>query len=134
MSFLRSHLKPLCRAIAACMLFSSIYVPAVQADIVGTGAIVQSEKADQGRTYLKTWLAREDIKEQLQTMGVEEDQLQARVDSMTDSEVLAVVDRIDELPAGASLGGALIIAFVVLIITDALGITNVFTFVNKHHR
>ena len=131
MSYLRSHLKPLCRIIAASLLFSSVYVPAVQADIVGTGAMIQSAEAEQNRTHLQSLLARTDVKEELQAMGVSMDQVQARVDSMTDTEVLAVVDRIDELPAGASLGGALVVIFIVLIITDALGITDVFTFVKS---
>jgi hypothetical protein len=57
----------------------------------------------------------------------------ARVDSLTDAEAQRIADQIEELPAG---GGFLLtfllvvgIIVVILIITDAMGYTNVFTFV-----
>jgi hypothetical protein len=40
---------------------------------------------------------------------------------------------LDQLPAGGSVVGALVLIFLVLLVTDLLGLTNVYPFV-KHNR
>ena len=55
-----------------------------------------------------------------------------RAIAATDAAAGAARERIDQLPAGADAGGALIsallIIFIVLLITDILGVTKVFPF------
>jgi len=59
-------------------------------------------------------------------------EVKARVAALTDQEAAQLAERIDQLPAGADAGGALIsallIIFIVLLITDILGVTKVFPF------
>jgi hypothetical protein len=50
---------------------------------------------------------------------------------MSDDEILKISSEIDTLPAGGDLGGivgAVVFVFVVLLITDILGLTKVFGF------
>ena len=57
----------------------------------------------------------------------------ARVDSLTDAEAQRIVDEIEELPAGGNFLVTFLlvvgIIVIILIITDAMGYTDVFTFV-----
>ena len=58
----------------------------------------------------------------------------ARLASLSDQEVQEIAGRIDELPAGQNaVVGVLVIAgvvFLVLVIMDLLGVTDVFPFIN----
>jgi hypothetical protein len=66
-------------------------------------------------------------------MGVDSKDIQARVDNMTDREVAIMADKMDQLPAGQGIVGTVVFIFLVLLITDILGYTDVFPFV-KHHQ
>lgn len=39
-----------------------------------------------------------------------------------------MAEQLEQLPAGASVVGALLVVFIVLLVTDILGLTNVFPF------
>ena len=78
------------------------------------------------------FLDRSDVRAQLESMGVNPADAKARVASMTDDEAAQLAAKIDNLPAGGDAAGALIgallIIFIVLLITDILGVTHVFPF------
>ena len=61
----------------------------------------------------------------------------SRAASLSDAEILRIADRIPEMPAGGSaLGvivGASLVVFLVLLVTDIMGYTDVFPFVTRHH-
>jgi hypothetical protein len=59
-------------------------------------------------------MARADVQQQLQAMGIQPGEAQARVATMTDAEVNAIAGKIDSLPAGATSGWA--IAGIVIVI------------------
>jgi len=71
-------------------------------------------------------------------LGVDRAEAVRRVAGLTDAEAQAAVDRFDRLPAaGDGVGvviGAALIVFIILLITDILGFTNVFPFVKKSVR
>ena len=74
-------------------------------------------------------LERADVQGQLQAYGVSVDEAKARVAALSDAEAAELAARIDSLPAGgASIVGALLIVFLVLLLTDILGYTKVFPF------
>jgi hypothetical protein len=53
----------------------------------------------------------------------------ARVAALTDEEAATLAGRIDQLPAGSSdILGILLVVFIVLLITDILGLTKIFPF------
>ena len=66
------------------------------------------------------------ILEQLILGGVKQSDARIRVAAMTDAQVQAIHERIDENPAG---GNVIVIAFLVLVITDLLGYTDIFPFI-----
>lgn len=73
---------------------------------------------------------RQQITRQLVELGVDKQIASTRVASMSDLQIIEINQKIDELPAGADAGGLLLAVFVVLVITDAMGVTDVFPFVN----
>jgi uncharacterized protein DUF6627 len=115
------------RKLLACLLIVSmagIGLPLpVQAGLVGTEAAVAS--GDRGA--ILSMLDRADVRAQLEARGVNPAQVKARVAALTDAEAAEIAARIDELPAGGILGFILLV-FVILLITDILGLTKVFPF------
>lgn len=131
MDKLRRLSKPIAHLVAFGILALGIHLPAAQAAIVGTDAVVSAQRADQERARLHELLDRETVQQQLLAAGVDPQQAKARVDALSDSEVQTLAAKIDELPAGGDALGVLVFVFVVLLITDILGFTDVFPFVKK---
>lgn len=120
--------------IMAVMIFliSTPYQSALAA-LINTETILAENQSQEARDYLKQLMAREDVRSALIAQGIDPMEAEARIASLSDSEVIAVVDEIEQLPAGGSaLGiivGAVLIVFLVLLATDILGYTDVFPFV-----
>ncbi len=90
---------------------------------------------DGPKAHLVSALDRAEISQALEELGVDPSEAKRRVAGLTDAEAQLALDRLDTLPAGGSTAGAIIGAvvfvFVVLLITDLLGFTDVFPFVKK---
>ncbi|TMI45537.1 MAG: hypothetical protein E6H41_00675 [Betaproteobacteria bacterium] len=96
-----------------------------QAGIVPTGAALGSAQRDR----IASMLERADVRAQLEAYGVRAADVKARVAALTDEEAAQLAGKLDSLPAGGDgIIGALLLIFVVLLITDILGLTKVFPF------
>ncbi|MBI1396818.1 MAG: PA2779 family protein [Betaproteobacteria bacterium] len=111
-------------------------VTAVQAALVGTETVGHAARDAAGieaqRAKVAAFLDRADVVHQLDRLGIAPAEAKARVAAMSDDEVLNAAGKIDSMPAGgdgfgAVLGVALVV-FIVLLITDILGFTKVFSF------
>ena len=131
MEKLRRLSKPVSHLVVLCLLALSLHLPAAHAGMIGTEAVVNAAQVQQYRERLRSTLNRDDVQAQLIARGVNPAQVQARVDSLTDQEVQSLSGKIDQLPAGGDGLGLLVFIFIVLLITDILGFTNIFPFV-KH--
>ena len=131
MDKLRRLTKPVSHLVVLGMLALSLHLPAANAGMVGTEAVVSATQAQLNRERIVSTLNRDDVKTQLMARGVDPAQVQARLDSLTDEEVQTLATKMDQLPAGGDGVGLLVFLFIVLLITDILGFTNIFPFV-KH--
>lgn len=131
MDKLRRLAKPVSHLVVLGLLALSLHLPAANAALVGTEAVVSAARAQQNRERLTQTLNRMDVRELLVARGVDPSQVQARLDSLTDEEVQTLATKMDQLPAGGDGLGLLVFIFVLLLITDILGFTNVYPFV-KH--
>lgn len=133
MFFLRRYSRFVALPLAALMMAVSMPLGAAQAALVSTDQIIDKSEVAADRAQVASFLARDDVRRNLQAMGVDPDEAAARVAVMTDAEVRQVAARIDELPAGQDVAVALISAalliFLVLLVTDLMGVTDVFPFV-----
>lgn len=77
-------------------------------------------------------IERSDVRARLQSFGVNPADARARVAALSDDEAAQLAMRLDSLPAGADGGasiiGAAVLIFLVLLLTDILGFTHVFPF------
>ena len=131
MEKLRRLTKPVSHLVVFGLLALSLHLPAAQAGMIGTESVVNAAQVQQDRERLRSTLNRDDVQAQLIARGVDPAQVQARVDSLTDQEVQTLTGKMDQLPAGGDGLGLLVLLFIVLLITDILGFTNIFPFV-KH--
>ena len=108
-------------------------IPAVQAELVATDR-VETTRQDgfSGRELLGSLLDRADVRAALERQGVSAVDAKARVNALSDDEVERLAARFDSLPAaGNGFESALwlgFLVFVILLITDILGFTKVFSF------
>ncbi|MBO1520407.1 PA2779 family protein [Oceanisphaera pacifica] len=106
-----------------------IAVQAQPSQLVSTQSALDAVQISAERERINDLLARTEVQEQLVNYGVEMSEVEARVAAMSDQEVLQMADQLDNMPAGANaVIGALLTVFIVLLITDLLGLTNVYPF------
>ncbi|MCW4151110.1 PA2779 family protein [Halomonas sp. 18H] len=115
--------------IAALVLGSLPAVAATsQNELVGTAEALDARTLKDDRQRIHDVLAREDVQRQLALQGVDADEVESRLAALSDAEVSEMAERLDQMPAGASVVGALFAAFVILLVTDILGLTDVYPF------
>lgn len=119
------------KVLAVSILSTSCFAPMAQAALVGTETVISQQQVQDNRTRLNEVLQRDDLTAKLQAAGVSPADVQARVDLLSDQEVATLVDQFDQLPAGGDFLGVAVFIFVVLLITDILGYTDIFPFVKK---
>lgn len=115
--------------IALISFLGSVTLPA-QAAMISTPEVIQLQQSAYDREQLASLVDREEIQEKLLAMGVAPDSVQERISSMTDVEVAQLNQQINDLPAGSGVLGAVVLIFVVFVITDAIGATDIFPFVH----
>ena len=94
---------------------------------IGTDALVQLDQRGQLLSQIQAQLARDDVRVQFLERGVSPVEVDARVAALSTEELQMLSMKLDELPAGGSLLAVVGIVFVVLLILDFTGVTNVFT-------
>ena len=127
---LRNHVVTRLMALFCALVLFGASVSPVYASMLGTGALIEAAEAGADRETLLEMLGRDEVRSQLQAMGVTADLAAERVARMTEAEVRMLNERLDELPAGAGVLGVILFLFVLFVITDALGVTDIFPFVH----
>ncbi|MCO4757981.1 MAG: PA2779 family protein [Oceanospirillaceae bacterium] len=111
------------------MMLGLIQLPVAQAAMITTDQAIQAQQGDAERTRLISLLQKDELQQQLTAYGLDASMAAERVRSMSDAEVAMLNAKLDELPAGEGIVGLAALFFIVFIITDALGATDIFTFV-----
>jgi len=121
--------------IIALSTFSIISAPA-HAAMINTAEILKQNQYDHARKRINMFLNRSEVQKHLVAWGVNPEEARTRVDSLTDQEIDKIATQIDQLPAGGdgfgTIVGAALLIFIVLLITDILGFTDVFPFVKSN--
>jgi hypothetical protein len=133
-----SAFRRLCRIIGAplavLVAVSSYPATGARAALVGTEQAVSGAPAPAGdaqtqREQVASFLKREDVRRQIEAMGVVPKEADARVASLSAAEVAKLAGRIDQVPAGTGVAAVFIILgiiFAVLLALDLLGVTHIF--------
>jgi hypothetical protein len=124
--------RTVCAPLALATLAISLPAPA-SARVGGTEEVLRTEPPAPGvpidRDTLRALLDREDVRSRLETLGVDPRAARQRVDAPTDDEVERLAGQVERMPAGGSrVIGVLFAGFIILLVTDILGLTKVFPF------
>ena len=101
-----------------------------QAAMIGNDQIVNHGLSHQTRDGLQQLFEQEIAQQRLQEWGVNPDQIKSRIDSLTDAELARINQQVNDLQAGGDVLGILLVIFLVFVITDIIGATDVFPFIN----
>jgi hypothetical protein len=96
-------------------------------------AVAQAKHdATADRTMVLETLQRADVQARMQSMGLDPALAQARVAALSDEEVSGLAQQIAAAPAGGDVSwlGVALIVLLVLIVTDLLGYTHIFPFID----
>lgn len=119
------------RAIASALICSTALLGApmvAHAGIVSSADVLASQNQSDARSHVNAMLARADVRAGLAERGLSVEQAQARVQALSDDEVATLAGRMDQAPAGGDILGVAFTLFIILLITDILGLTKVFPF------
>ena len=121
-------LKSVSILMALFLFMISAPVGSVFAALVGTEAILENQNAAGARDQLRSFLDREDVQSVLLDRGIDPAEAKARVDSLSDAEVMQIAEKIDGLPAGGDFWGTfffiVIIIFFTLLVLEIMGYTD----------
>jgi hypothetical protein len=127
-NIMRIILKRLVAHFVIASVFGLGIMQPAQAALIGAAQVTATD-GQRHRDRIAAALARPAIMAQLQELGISTADAQARVAALTDAEAAAVADKIESLPAGGDgVIGALVFIFVLLLVTDLLGLTKVYPF------
>jgi hypothetical protein len=96
------------------------------AAMIGTQQALQSEARTAQISRVESMLARTEVATQLVKFGVDPLLVQARVGNMTDAELLAMEGRLDKQLAGGDAVAVIGVVFLVLMILELMGVTDIF--------
>jgi hypothetical protein len=119
------------KIILSFVLSVTLFAQVSWAQMASTEAVLEQPAAVSSHEKVNQFVGREDVAKTFEFMGVDPKMVEQRIALMSDDEILKISSEIDTLPAGGDLGGivgAVVFVFVVLLITDILGLTKVFGF------
>jgi hypothetical protein len=118
-----------------CIIFFTIFqfflasglLPAAKAALIPTQAVIESTQPDTTRSQIQSMLARDDVQMELQRLGVNPEMAKERLAALTPAELLQLQRHMNDMPAGAGALEIIGIVFLVLLMLELVGITNVFS-------
>ena len=115
----------LATALLAGVMMQSAALAAPSA-MVSTQQLAQETRVDQQRAHVSAFLDRAEVESLLEARGVDVADAQARIASLTASELATLAAQIDTLPAGEGALETLIFVLVVFMLLDIAGVTDIF--------
>lgn len=128
--------RPVVFVLIVALFSAALPMRVAQAGMIDTQSALHWRTAGDLRAQVGELLARDEVRAALLERGVKPEQVAARVAALSDDEARDLAKRIDQLPAGGDgLLGMLFVVFIILLITDILGLTKVFPFTRSiNHR
>lgn len=104
----------------------SLVVNTANAGVIGTQQALSAELRSAKETQVRSSLARDEVRQAMQQLGVNPVDADARIASLSDAELLQLEGQLDRLPAGGDALAVIGVVFLVLLILELVGVTNVF--------
>jgi hypothetical protein len=126
-----------CLALLLAVVMAALAWPSgrAQAALVSTERVIDATTEAGERERVVAFLGRDDVVREMVALGIDPAEARARVATLSDAEIREIAGALDQLPAGQGAIGALIgaalLVFLVLLITDLLGLTDFYPFVRR---
>lgn len=119
------------RLFALILSLSLIMLPLGSANsaMIGNSQLIDAQQGIDRSTLLQS-LDRQQVRDYLSQQGVDAEQVKLRVAQMTDQEIATLNAHLADLPAGGDALGIIVLIFLVFIVTDIIGATDIFPFVH----
>lgn len=111
----------------ACLLIWSGLATQVSAAMIQTQDMLAIDARQERIESIHGELARDEVQQAMIQLGVDPQEAHLRVASMSDQELVQLEQQLDSLPAGGGFFGVVGVVFVVLLILELVGVTDVFT-------
>ncbi|KZY65183.1 hypothetical protein A3737_36195, partial [Oleiphilus sp. HI0065] len=113
MHFFRSLSTQSIRSMALLLIVLFVPISSIQAAMVGTDVILETQQNQVDRGQILERLQAEDAKNIMAKLGIDASEIEERVANMTTAELAEFNAKVDTLPAGAGID---IFAFVVILL------------------
>ena len=117
--------------LSAAIIWLGLFSSVSQAGMISTSEMQSQQQASMDRQQILTLLDRAEVQQQLIDMGVDIDAAKDRVGQLTANELSQLNAQMGELPAGGNILGLLVLIFLVFVITDVIGATDIFPFIKS---
>lgn len=107
-------------------LFTTL-IGGVNAAMVGTDAALSPGQRAERISDIQGWMAQDRVRAQLTAMGVDPADARERVAGMTSEELRMLDNKIEHLPAGAGAVEVIGLVFIVLLVLELVGVTQIFS-------
>ena len=112
----------LCGLLAASLVVTSL--PA-RAEMIGTAQLLPAA-AESQRERVDAFLAREDVRQQFEALGVNPVEAEQRVAALTAAELEQLSTRIEAMPAGAGAVELVLVIILILLVLELAGAIDIF--------
>ena len=116
MRSIRKHTQAIGFIMAVTMLLISTPFQSALAALIDTETILDENQSQEARDYIKQLLAREDVRSALIAQGIDPLEAEARIASLSDSEIIELAEQIENLPAGQGALGLVIAVLVIVVL------------------
>ena len=107
---------------------AGMFATAAQAEMVSTEMALSKYAAQADRDFLLSEIQRDEVRTEIEKLGVDTAEAEARLAALTDAEIKTMVAQMDEGSAGAGFVGTIATIFIILLVTDFACWTKVFNF------
>jgi len=113
---IRKKAQPVAILMIVLTLLLSVPYQAAFAALVGTDTVLEMSRGQEARETIKQFMARKDVRSAIVSQGVEPLEADARLNSLSDAEVIQLANQIDQLPAGGDAIGLVVTVLVIVIL------------------
>jgi len=125
MQYFRTR-KSIIAWVSVLLMFFTQFAP-LQAAMIGNETLM----GEITRADLIKSLDKAEVQNLLISKGVDPEAAKLRIQQMNDDELASLQQNFQKLPAGAGAAGTIALIFIILLITDMIGATDIFPFVKK---
>lgn len=102
------------------------YASVASATVISTQQALSAQQRSAVETSVRSNLSRSEVRQAMVRMGVDPAQADARIAALSDADLMRVQGQLDRLPAGGDALAVVGIVFIVLLILELTGVTNIF--------